>query len=365
MKVHIGMGLGGQIKSLPEDFIVEEVHENRICTVNYTLLQRFADWVPKRKRNYLHFTLVKRNLTTQRAVGVLAKALRISKHRLSYAGMKDRVAVTGQRISIKDCGVRELRKLDLGGIVVKGFSYMDGRIYPGNLIGNRFTVTIRGIAKPKEEIKWLVERFGERVKLGVRNYFGEQRFGSRRNNHIVGNYILKEKFEDAVKEFLTGNPLGKGDWRRYLAERWGSWHEGLRRFPKMFRLERGVLQGLQNGRSYRSVMKRMPLSKLMVHSYQSRVFNEMLKEMDQIPDELPLVGNDTEVKGVVGKILEQDGIRPEYFGFRGTVRKSFFVPEGFEVLEVEEGLCRIRFTLPKGSYATVLLRELNSTLSHN
>jgi tRNA(Glu) U13 pseudouridine synthase TruD len=87
--------------------------------------------------------------------------------------------------------------------------------------------------------------------------------------------------------------------------------------------------------------------------------------MELLPEEIPLVGGSTQMKGVIGEILEQDGIRPEYFGFHGTVRKSIFVPEEFEVLHVEEGLCRIRFILPKGSYATVLLRELNSTLSHN
>jgi tRNA pseudouridine13 synthase len=365
VRVHIGAGLGGVLKSKPEDFIVEEVHDDGICTTNYTLAQRVGDLLPRRRKNYIHFTLVKRDLTTQRAISILARALRVSRRRLSYAGIKDRISVSAQRISIQDGDIGSLKGADIGKMVVKQFMYRNKRVYPGGLVGNRFTVTVGEIPKQKDEMVWILERFADRARLGVRNYFGEQRFGSRQNNHVIGKHILKDEWREAVEEFLCGSPLEGERWRNDLKENWGDWQGALRTFPKSLRFERSIIQGLKNGKSFRGVIRRLPIYRLFVHAYQSHIFNLVLERMEKLPDEVPLVGKDTPSDGLVGEILESEGMRPDYFGFRGTMRRSLFIPEGFEVLRAEDGLCKIMFTLPKGSYATVLLRELNSTRSHN
>jgi tRNA pseudouridine13 synthase len=359
------MDLGGTIKGIPEDFIVEEVHSKGICTVDYKIGQRVKDLLPARRKKYLHFTLVKRDLTTQHAIALVAKALRISKHRVSYAGIKDRVAITGQRVSIENGDHNQLRVLSSKVLSVRDYSYSNDRTYPGNLIGNRFTVTIRDIPKKKEEIRWSLQRFQKRAENGIRNYFGSQRFGSRQNNHLIGKHILKDEFREAVEEFLFGSPLEGETWREFMRDNWGKWQDALRIFPHEFRFERSIIQGLKNGRSFRKVMKQLSIFKLFVHSYQSYVFNRLLEEMENLPETLPLIGKDTVIDETIAKILEEDGIRTEYFGFKGTSRKSVFVPKEFKVLAVDDGVCKIRFTLPKGTYATVLLNELSSTRSHS
>ena len=63
--IAFSFGLGGNIKTSPRDFIVEEVWENHICRINYPIANRLVDQLMTRfqKRNsYLHFTLVKRAL---------------------------------------------------------------------------------------------------------------------------------------------------------------------------------------------------------------------------------------------------------------------------------------------------------------
>jgi tRNA pseudouridine13 synthase len=365
VKAHIGIGLEGVVKKKPEDFIVEEIHDKGVCTVDYTPWQRIKDIMPIRKKKFLHFTLVKRDLTTQRAVALVAKALRISKHRLSYAGIKDRVAITGQRVSIEKGDHNQLRTLSSKVLSVKDYSYTEERTYPGHLIGNRFTVTIKDIPKKKDEIQFSLRRFEERSKNGIRNYFGEQRFGSRQNNHTIGKHILKDEYREAVEVFLFGNPLEGETWREFVRDNWGKWQDALRVFPNEFRFERSIIQGLKNGRSFRKVLKQLTIFKLFVHSYQSYVFNRLLEETENVPETLPLIGKDTVVDENIAKILEEDGVRAEYFSFKGTSRKSVFVPKDFKVLAVDDSVCKIRFSLPKGTYATVLLNELNSTRSRN
>jgi len=58
---------------------------------------------------YTHFTMVKKNWDTMRAVSVLAKKLGVSRNRLTYAGTKDKHAITTQRVCARKVSIEKLK----------------------------------------------------------------------------------------------------------------------------------------------------------------------------------------------------------------------------------------------------------------
>ncbi len=346
----IGEKLGGRIKSYPEDFIVEEVHKDFICTVNYTLIDKIKTYFVKGKGDQLHFTLIKKNLNTFQAIEILAKKLRVSKKRFGVCGNKDKVAVTSQRVSVYNINPKELRKIKLRTIKIKDLKFENYRLNPGNLLGNRFTITIRDIPYSKSEIIKKLEHFKERVGMGIPNYFGPQRFGDKREvNHLVGEEVVKGNYERAVKILLTH--LGKESEdatkaRRFLRDNWGKFKEALKLYPKSLDIEIKVLNSLVSGKSYKEALDSLPpqIKNIFVHAYQSYLFNKKLTN---------LIKN-----GLVPKTIVVSPIKTKDLSFKGYERKTMIVPKDFEIVKVKDGLATIRFFLEKGSYATVVLNEL-------
>ena len=95
----------------------------------------------------------------------------------------------------------------------------------GDLLGNRFEIIIRD--PDPSDLETRVRTITETVSGGIPNYFGIQRFGATRPvTHLVGEWILKRDFEQAVmtyigKEFpgepgeCPGNPYGIFNQPRY------------------------------------------------------------------------------------------------------------------------------------------------------
>jgi len=140
--------LGGKIRTFPEDFIVEEVWNNSVYTISYPLTDRLWDHFLlkfRREKAYLHFTLVKKNWETIRALNYIRKKLGFSLKRFGISGMKDKRAITAQRVSIWKVRREIISSLKLHDMFLKDFKYADDRINLGNAIGNRFTITIRDI----------------------------------------------------------------------------------------------------------------------------------------------------------------------------------------------------------------------------
>jgi len=355
-----------KIKQSPEEFIVEEINTSGISSISYPLAQKIFDRIPKKKGKYLHCDLVKRNYTTERAINAVSRSLGISRKRISYAGKKDKKALTSQRISIRD---GEKKILKIKDIQLKNFSYRPKMVKMGYLIGNRFTIIIRDIdVKGKANS---IEKFVKNSKHGVKNYFGAQRFGIRGNNHIVGKRILQGKYESAIKSFLTDSNNERKDIknsRDWLNRNWGDWKGGLKAFPKILGLERNVLEYLERSDgNFLKAIKKMPkmISLLFVHAYQSHIFNCCLEHDDE-SEELPLVGYETKMNGILRDVLNEEEMRPSDFrvkdiprlSSRGSIRKTKFFPIDFRVIRATDSSIALRFGLESGIYATVLLNEL-------
>ena len=176
----------GRIKSAPEDFVVEEL----------------PAYEPSGEGTHLFLRFEKRNLTTDAAVRIITKALGIEMRDVGIAGMKDKVAVTTQWVSVpapaKAVDLEERAKaLVLDNIKVFEAKRHGNKLKTGHLKGNRFDILVRDVA-PDDLAAVLasMERFG---KEGVPNAFGVQRFGKEGDNAM------------RARAWLTGKERAPGD----------------------------------------------------------------------------------------------------------------------------------------------------------
>ena len=385
IKDFLEVQIGGTIKKEPEDFIVEEIMPSgKTCSVDTGIIEKILDWLPKKREEQLHFTLLKRDYTTQRAIKQIASRLRISDRRFGYAGTKDKRALTAQRISVWNIPIRELKKIKARDMLIKNYNYSKQRLNLGDLSGNRFTITIRDITIPSEEIKEKIVKFAKELSSSLPNYFGPQRFGVQRAiNYIVGKNLLLRNFEEAAKALIAypGNESADAtSARKFATENWGKWAEILKIWPRFLGIEAALLNYLvQYPTDYANAFRRLPknLRRMFIHAVQSYIYNvtltKLLEAGKTLPDTLPLIGYGTNLESEVGKIIketaEAEGIDCELFRLKhmpelaeaGEERNTKLTIKNFRVLHIGKDVATIRFILDKGSYATVLLKALLGT----
>lgn len=366
-------GIKGEMKEQVNDFIVTEM----------------ASHDTSDEGEHLIVKLRKQNMTTMDAISKLSNMLHISKDRIGYAGNKDKRAVTEQHISIQG-----VDKHDVNQVFTEEFDLevvgRNGYIGLGNLSANRFEITIRQLQFPIEDIRDRTLKIVENLDGKFPNYFGDQRFGSSRPiTHQVGRHILKGDYEEAVWTYIA-KPYDEEykSIRKIRQELWDTRDpEGAaEKFPEQYRYEKALLYHLtKNPGDYKGAIKRLPdgLQELFIHAYQSWIFNRVLSQLlDEEwfdPEyEIPLVGFKTDLKdnrpeNLTEEILEEEGVSQEDFRLQdfpelrseGTHRRAFADFRNFEILDISDddlnmnrNKMTVKFDLPKGSYATVFLREV-------
>lgn len=362
--------LGGHIKKTARDFIVEEICPNgTICTIDSSRLKKPKDTPPRGSNEFLHFTLVKKNWTTHQAISKMAEQIRVSRRRFSFAGTKDKRAITAQRVSVWNLLLKGLERVNLKDITLKNYAFQDEKIHLGELYGNRFTITIRESADPEQ-----IQKAQEICSQGIKNYFGPQRFGTTRpTNHLIGKHLLRGNFEEAARILICLPGDRCTDVRKFADEHWGEWKEILKRWPEHLDVETSLLNYLlKHPNDYKNAFRELPknLRRLFVHAFQSYIFNCTLSKLETLPDTLPLVGYETELQGKGGKIikslLEERRICQQHFkckdmpelASKGVQRNTKIFPEKFQIVNEREQSLIIRFKLKKGSYATTVLMKL-------
>ncbi|WP_081601314.1 tRNA pseudouridine(13) synthase TruD [Thioalkalivibrio sp. HL-Eb18] len=162
----------GRMKEDPEDFCVFELPATE----------------PEGNGEHLWLEIEKRLLNTEDVAVALARACGVPRGQVSYAGRKDRQAVTRQWFSVQCTATAEpdwqtpatlmerLGKDAEGEARVLRAERHSRKLRTGHLAGNRFVVWLRGVAGDRDMAEQILRRIGEQ---GVPNYFGQQRFGRR------------------------------------------------------------------------------------------------------------------------------------------------------------------------------------------
>ncbi len=289
-------GFGGRIKCGPEDFVVEE---NPIFPPREDGGRFTAAWV--RTRNW----------ETNRLVRALSRELMMSRKRISFAGTKDKRAVTTQLFQF-DAPLDVVKTLRLKDVEILDAYETSRKVGIGDLKGNRFDIMIRQIDLTKERIgECATATATELAKAGgYPNFFGMQRFGSIRPiTHVVGRQMVRGDFKAAVDAYVA-NPMEGEDEEAFEArtglEQSGDYAEALRRYPDVMSFEKAMLNHLVgHPDDHVGALYQLPFNLLMmfVHGYQSFMFNRILSE--RIWRKLPL---GRPVEGDVLMVVDKQGL---------------------------------------------------------
>lgn len=399
--------INGILKHRISDFIVREITMNgRICATTFdsnansnTKLETLSPQ-PDREFSQLHMDLEKFNTDEFNAVRILTRFIGTSKKRIGFAGVKDKRAITSQRISFFNPNLERLQKMNLKYIKLSNPEWSKERIEIGDLKGNEFEITIRNISIEEKELKKTIEACFKQMEKGIANYFGEQRFGGIREvTHLVGKQFIKKQFKEAVMLYLTfTNEKEEETLRnaRNALKETNNFQDALNSFPIKYRYERIILQHLcKYPNDFIGAFRGLPksLQYMFVHAYQSFLFNKIIEERikqghglkeikgDELIDGIPTAAlfgfESTFAEGKAGeiekKILKEEQTElSEFFvkefpelSSKGARKKIALIPENLKLLKIEadefnENKLKaiISFNLDKGNYATTVLREL-------
>ena len=384
-------GIGGTIKESPDDFLVEEI----------------PSYLPCGSGEHCYLTVEKRGITTLEAIRRIAQSLKVQEREIGYAGMKDAVGVTRQTISVQRITPEMALALEAERVRVVSAERHSNKLKVGHLKGNRFRVVIRGVSDSAAElVPAILEILSKR---GVPNYFGSQRYGAQGNSHLIGSAMLRRDWQGSV-DHLIGEPDAVRDeeWSAAIAAyQRGAMDEALRIFPRHCRSERDVLQRLvarpgEYEKAFSAVHPR--LKKLYLSAAQSFLFDQAVAgridridrlmtgdlackhingacflvenavlEQDraaafEISASGPMFGckmkrPEGAAWDLEGEILELAGLDLSLFDLPGGLRmegerRPLRVPAGELSWSATGDTVTVEFSLPKGSYATSLIREI-------
>lgn len=164
-RAHGAAVLAARIRSVPDDFVVEEL----------------AGFEASGSGEHLLLTVEKRGMNTAFAARRIAQWAGVPEMAVSYAGLKDRHAVTRQRFSVHlpKKVAPDLAALAADDLRVLGHAWHARKLPRGALEGNRFELVLRDVQGGRAEAD---ERLQAIAARGVPNYFGEQRFGRDGDN---------------------------------------------------------------------------------------------------------------------------------------------------------------------------------------
>lgn len=323
-EVTSGPGTGGQLRQQPEDFQVQEIPAYMLCGEGEHL--------------YLH--LEKKGLTTAYLVRELGRQLGIKDRQIGVAGLKDRHALTRQWISIPAKYEHKLDRFALEDVQIIETHRHTNKLGMGHLKGNRFIVRVREATGQAERARQLLEQL---VKCGVPNYFGPQRFGLQGMNAEEGVRILagESKIRDPrVRRFLISS-VQSLIFNHFVS----------------LRLQRGLFDAVLVG----DMAKKHDTGGVFrVEDAQAESVRAAAAEVSATGT---LFGKKTKPLTDEAGELEREALAafkltPEIFSSRRGDRRltRIFLPEA-SVEATEDGY-QVNLVLPKGSFATSVLREL-------
>ncbi len=332
------LSIGGMIKEECEHFRVDEI----------------PLYEPEGLGQHIYLLIRKTNLNTTDIVKSLCELFKITDKDIGYAGLKDKRAITTQWFSLSLGATADIAEVckeissSLENVEILKSSKHLNKLKIGHLIANRFTVTISNTTKDSfQNAEKILELINQN---GLPNFYGEQRFGSKGDNADIG------------REVLTGKKKVKKHWLKkmyisaYQSELFNSWltnriSDGL--FNEL--IPGDLLQKSEGGRSFPFDTNKDHLQEFKRGEisytgpiFGSKVTGPTLKAAER--EEL---------------IFSKDEVTLEdlkKMKVQGTRRSAKVFPQSIEIEKEDQNII-LSFTLPAGSYATILLREFTKSLS--
>ena len=317
-----------RLRSVPEDFCVDEIPLYR----------------PSGHGEHTYLHVEKRERTTEDVAHVLARYAGARVRDVGYAGRKDRVALTTQWFSVPGLDPERARELALPGVRVLDAIRHAHKLRTGHLRGNRFRIFVRDVAE--QQLETAARRLERIRRIGMPNRFGAQRFGRDGGNADRGRRLLHGE--------------GSRDDRRQA------------RFL-LSALQAAVFNAVLEDRQAPLDAVEVGEVAMVCASGGCFVVEDLAREAAraaafEISATGPIFG--TRVLEPLGEAGERERRALERFDvptgalrvprgirLRGA-RRALRVRPGSATLEPRDDGLLLRFSLPPGSYATVLIEEL-------
>jgi len=387
-------GIGGSIRKDNEGFRVSEI-------INESILVGLSP-VKDLLHKYPLYLLEKKGIDSHHALVEIKKDLGLD---LRIMGMKDAKATTRQYASttrIDNVPMQHISRSKHTFLTLKGFTSRP--VGKESLLGNEFSITIYDVKHVEmSEFRSEVEKVG--------NFYGLQRFGSERLvTHLVGREIVKRNFKKAAELLLSYTTEYDSAMSREIRQKSldpKNYRNILNRLPKGMDIEFQLMNAFVNGKEPISALRSISINirRLFVHAYQAYIFNKCLSDaivggenlqtpcdndlcfelerpltfgrirkfnpsIDRKTSFIPalrLAGYSFQSgKGrfelITKKIMNEENVTPRDFYIKemqelsdqGGFRQALLCCRDFAY----KGSLDTYFKLPKGSYATTLLREI-------
>ncbi|MBI1348372.1 tRNA pseudouridine(13) synthase TruD [bacterium] len=385
-----------KLKSRPEDFEVEEQTGFVISDGPFAV-----------------YLLTKRSLGTPEAITAIQQRWNLSRQYISYGGLKDKHAVTRQWVTIRKGPKRNLEQDNLS-LIYQGQSAQP--FTPHDITANRFSLVLRNLNPA--DMPELLARSELIARDGLPNYFDDQRFGSLglSGEFIAKPWCLGDYERTLYLAIAEPNPHDRPQDReekQIVRSLWGQWLACKATLPKSSR--RSIITYLcDHPTDFRRAVAlvRQDLRSLYLAAFQSHLWNQILAEtiregvaterqyrlrlesglatfFRELTDEergsltslsLPLPSarlHFDEGDPLIARyerVAEQEGLAlremrvkfPRDSFFSKGERQAVVLPTGLQAIsqtdEINTGRAAIRllFTLPRGSYATILVKRLTA-----
>lgn len=326
-------GTGGRIKADPTHFVVEEV----------------PLYEPDGAGQHLHVRLTRSGWTTRQVVEALARLYGLPAADIGYAGLKDRHAVCTQTFSLPGLQPADAQRIAAElPFQVHWARLHHGKLKLGHLLGNCFRITVTDLAVPAEEALARSQAVAAVLRAqGLPNFFGTQRFGINGANVERGRAAL----------------LGSGPRDKWLRRLLLSAYQGhLFNLYLQQRLALGLFHRLLLG----DVAKKTDTGGMF--DVADAEAEQPRYDRQEINYTGPLFGAKmwpakAQAAELEQAILDQAGLTVEHFRrayVHGSRRPARLLLRSLEVTADTSGL-HLAFFLPKGAYATVVVREFTKT----
>ncbi|MCA9090302.1 MAG: tRNA pseudouridine(13) synthase TruD [Planctomycetaceae bacterium] len=382
-----------KLRRLPQDFQVDEVSAFPVE----------ADGL------YTVYRMTKEDIGTPEALDQIQRKWKLQRKHMSYGGLKDRHAVTSQFVTIQRGPRKPLLlqkvRLEYLGCAPRPFT-------PAEIEGNRFQIVMRSMSD--RELELALAAIPDIQRTGLPNYFDDQRFGSvTSEGEFIAVPWLKRDYERAL--YLTFAAHSDFDQREdreqkaLLRKHWGNWPECKAALERSHR--RSIVTFLADRPGdFRGAWSRVrqDMRSLYLSAFQSHLWNQLLATLlrekapgcllnveqktntvpffRNVPDEvwaelrdcvLPLPSGRQKpepglVEDLLNSVLEVHGL--EFKDLRVRYPRDSFFSKGLRAavipletltystspdeLEPRRHKLSLAFQLPRGSYATILVKRL-------
>ena len=314
--------------------------------INFKFYQNIDDFVVEElpikfagRGNFIIAKIKKRHLGTWDLIESLGKGLQIYENEIGYAGLKDKNATTTQYISIPKKYSKDLKNFRHNKIEILETTLHGSKLNIGDLKGNSFEINLHEV---KQEDVGKIEKLLKQISLiGMPNYFGFQRFGyeGEANLEKARKYI----YEDLI---IKDRKISKMLVSAYQSDFFNKW-----------------------------LVERLNLSNDSFKILSGDVFRDFDKDRFFTPKNL----SDIILNDFLNKKIVPTGLLPGRQAFRsmkearaieekyddtyiqekGYRRDALVYPQDISVnYNKQTSKCKVRFSLPKGSYATVLIENI-------